>query len=184
MDIVKHYEELLEMDPSSPVFENLAQEFCLRGLWAEAARVCRQGLSFHPQHLRGRLLLGWASKELGEIGDAEKVLLEAAGEIRKNALVFKLLGEIAESAGDTDRAESLIDIFQNLRASAFEQPVPSEAQTIATPEDKDEKPSTASVLASLLERFEAETTRVADTQRIFTDEDRQRLIQILRSRKH
>ena len=99
MDIVKQYEELLKLDPGSIAFAPLAEELCYRGFWEGAVKVCRQGLTHHPQHLRGRVLLGWALKELGESDEAEKVLVEVEGEVQKNALLFRLLAELAKKAG-------------------------------------------------------------------------------------
>ena len=115
MDIVKQYEELLKIDPGSIAFAPLAEELCYRGFWEEALKVCRQGLTRHPHHLRGRVLLGWALKELDEHDEAEQVLVAVEGEIQKNALLFRLLAELARKGGAPERAERLMLIHQNLQ---------------------------------------------------------------------
>lgn len=120
MDIVKQYEELLKLDPGSIAFVPLAEELCYRGFWEGALKVCRQGLTHHPQHLRGRVLLGWALKELGEHEEAEEVLRGVEGEIQKNALLFRLLAELAKKGGASERAERLLLIHQNLQPGLME----------------------------------------------------------------
>ncbi len=133
MDIVKRYEELLKLDPGSIAFAPLAEELCYRGFWEGALKVCRQGLTHHPHHLRGRVLLGWALKELGEHEEAAAVLEEVEGEIQKNALLFRLLAELAKRSGDADRAERLLLIHQNLQPSAGERPTPTVAAIVEAP---------------------------------------------------
>lgn len=133
MDIVKRYEELLKLDPGSVAFAPLAEELCYRGFWEGALKVCRQGLAHHPHHLRGRVLLGWALKELGEHQEAETVLEEAEGEIQKNALLFRLLAELAKRSGDSDRAERLLLIHQNLQPVTGERPTPTVAAIVEAP---------------------------------------------------
>jgi hypothetical protein len=184
MDTGKHNDESFELDSGSEAFALLADEFCSRELWAEAVRVCHQGLAFQPRHLRGHVLLGWALKELGEGEEAERVLREAAGEIQKNALLFSLLAEIAEKAGDAKRAELLLDICQNLRETALEEAAPSEVKTGADPTGESRGSATATLLTSLLKKFEAKPVERAPKQRIFSAEDRLTLTQILKSRKH
>ncbi len=120
MYIIMHYQELLKLDPGSMAFAFVAEELCANGLWEEAVKVCRQGLTFHPQHLRGRVLLGRALKELGKIDEAEMVLSEVEAEIRTNVLGFKLLAELAERAGDADRTERLLRICHSLQEGVSE----------------------------------------------------------------
>jgi hypothetical protein len=184
MNSIQRYEEMLRIDPGSRVFELLAEELCSRGLWAEAVRVCRQGLTFHPDHIRGSVLLGWALKESGEVNEAEKVLIAAEMEIRKNAMVFKLLARIAESADEPDRAESLMNTWRNLQPGTLVRAAPSQSRPAPISEVKSETPATANFLTSLLDSFEAKPTRIADTPKVFTDEDRETLTQILMSPKH
>ena len=179
MDIAEQYDELLKVDPGSEAFASWAEQLCDQGLWAEAVRVCREGLTFYPRDLRGRVLLGWALKELAEYGEAEKILMEAAGEIQKNALAFGLLSEFAERAGKVDQAKTFRDVCQDLQSLEIEQPPPSETMTRTEPAGEDKRPGTATLLTSLLERFEAKPAGAAMTPRIFSAEDRQTLAHIL-----
>ncbi len=184
MDVMTHYEKLLELDPRSEGFVGFAEELCSQKSWAEAARICRQGLTFHPLHIRGRVLLGWALKELGESDEAEKVLMEAAGEIGKNGLTFSLLAEIAERAGKLERAETFRNIYQSLEAMVAEQVAPVEAKSAGASAGEGKRPRKVTLLASLLERFEAKPSKTAVTQQIFSVKDREQLTQILKSRRH
>lgn len=141
MDIVKQYEELLKIDPGSIAFAPLAEELCYRGFWEEALKVCRQGLTYHPHHLRGRVLLGWALKELGEHEEAEQVLVGVEGEIQKNALLFRLLAELARKGGVPERAERLMLIHQNLQPGERERGLPAERE--GEPSSRTEPPTAA-----------------------------------------
>ena len=181
MDTVKRNEESPQLDPGSGAFTSYADELCSRGLWAEAVRACRRNLTFQPQHLHGRVLLGWALKELGEWDEAEKVLREAAAEIQRNALLFSLLAEIAKKGGDLKQAELFLDICQNLRAAALEPSSPAEAKPGADFSADTEPSATATLLASLLARFETMPVKTPNQQRIFSEEEREMLTRILKS---
>ena len=181
MDLVKPSEALIELDPDSGTFTALADECCSRGLWAEAVRVCRQGLTFQPEHLRGRVLLGWALKELGKWDEAERVLKAVAEEIQRNALLFSLLAEIVEKGGDMKRAELFLDIGQNLRATALEQPALPEVKPEAELAVESRRSSTMALLTCLLEGLEAKPVTAAATPILFSAEDRAALSQILKS---
>ena len=184
MHIMAHYEELLELDPRSEDFVLFAEQLCLQESWAEAARICREGLTFHPLHLRGRMLLGWALRELGECDEAEKVLMEAAEEIRNNALTFSLLAEIAESAGKVERAETFMNIFRSLHALVSEQVAPVEVESAGVSAEEGERSRKVILLASLFERFEAKPSKKVVPLQIFSAEDREQLTRILKSRRH
>jgi tetratricopeptide (TPR) repeat protein len=183
MDIVKEHEELLKLDPGFEAFATLAEELCTRELWSEAVSLCRQGLSFHPEHFRGRVLLGWALMELGEFDEAEKALREAEGQIQKNVQVFKLLAQLAEQAGDVERMERLMSIHRNLGSMAYDPGVPPQPKTEDTPEQRNARPEAALLLSDLLERFAVKPINLIDTHTLFTAEDREALGRILKSRR-
>ncbi len=183
MDIVKEHEALIKLDRGSGAVTALADEYCSRGLWAEAVRVCRRNPAFHPEQLRGRVLLGWALKELGEWDEAERVLREAAMEVQRNALLFSLLAEMAEREGNIKRAELFLDICQNLRAAALEQATAPEAEAEAESTGAERALEAAPFLASLLKRFETKPVKTEGACTLFTAEDRRRLTWILKSRK-
>ncbi len=124
-DKTQIYREMLKLDPHSRVFSLLAEELSATGEWEEVAEVCRKGLKIYPDHLRARVLLGWALMEMGEAEDSERVLTEIENEIRKNSIVFKLLSEFAIFAGNMDRANQfarMYEVFES--ADAAPQPAP------------------------------------------------------------
>jgi tetratricopeptide (TPR) repeat protein len=181
MDLINLNEISIELDSGLEPFAALADEYCSRGLWEEAVRECRRCLAHHPQHLRARVLLGWALKELGERDEAQRILKAAAGEIQRNALLFSLIAEIAENAGDMKRAELFREIGKNLRATALETVAAPAATSGLLPETSESSPPLASILESLLERFQAKPAATADSVSLFSPEDRSALIGILKS---
>jgi len=110
-DTLECFRRMLKMDPASNVFVLLAEELCSRGLWSDAVAVCRSGLLFHPGHLRGRVLLGWALWELGATGEGERILTEALGDLEKNAVIYRILAEAATRRDDSDRARHLMNVY-------------------------------------------------------------------------
>jgi len=121
-DTIQVYREMLKLDPRSRVFALLAEELCAAGQWEEAAAVCKKGLYFHPDHLRSRVLLGWAHIEMGDAEKSELILLKVVEEIRKNTMIFKMLSEIATFSGNAQSAGEYDRMYQ-----AFQPPgtVPS-----------------------------------------------------------
>ena len=111
-DNIQTYRQMLKLDRRSRVFALLAEELCAAGQWEEAAEVCKKGLLFYPDHLRSRVLLGWALMEMGEADQSERILLNAVEDIRKNAIIFKLLSEFAAFSGNTQERRR---ICQDLR---------------------------------------------------------------------
>jgi len=111
-DTIQTYSDMLKVDPRSHVFALLAEELCAAGQWEQAVAVCKKGLHFHPDHLRSRVLLGWALIELGEADKSERVLLKAVEDIRKNTIIFKLLSELATFSGDAGSAGEYARIYE------------------------------------------------------------------------
>ncbi|MCE5334686.1 MAG: tetratricopeptide repeat protein [Desulfobacteraceae bacterium] len=122
-DRTQTYWEMLQLDPRSRVFSLLAESLCAEGKWEEAAKVCTDGLQYHPTHTRARVLLGWALMELGEADRSEAVLLEVQDEMRKNAIAFKFLSEFAEFSGDPGRAEEFSRIYNAFQAGPDAAPI-------------------------------------------------------------
>ena len=110
-DNIQTYRQMLKLDRRSRVFALLAEQLCAAGKWEEAAEVCKKGLLFHPDHLRARVLFGWALMEMGDAGQSERILLHAIEDIRKNAITFKLLSESAASSGNTQSAVEYARIY-------------------------------------------------------------------------
>lgn len=128
-DNIQTYRQILELDRRSRVFALLAEELCAAGEWEEAGEVCREGLLFHPDHLRSRVLLGWALMEMGDAVQSEQILLDAVEDIRKNSIIFKLLSELASLSGKTESAGEYARIYD-----AFQTPGPASGGTACPPE--------------------------------------------------
>jgi tetratricopeptide (TPR) repeat protein len=116
-DKIETYRQMLKLDRRSRVFTLLAEELCAAGEWEEAAEVCKKGLFFHPDHLRSRVLLGWALMEAGAADQSERIFLKAANDIRKNSAIFKLLSEFAAASGNVENACQYAAIFQAFQAA-------------------------------------------------------------------
>jgi tetratricopeptide (TPR) repeat protein len=121
---IKRYREILDLDPGSRVFGLLAEELCAAGEWKDAAEVCKKGLLRHPDHLRARMLLGWALMEPGESEESEQILAEAVEEVRKNGDIFKRLSELAAAAGKTESGAAYARLHEALGSGG-----PAEART-------------------------------------------------------
>lgn len=100
-DPVDMFRLFLLYDPRSAVFVRLGELLCSRREWAEAAKVLEKGLASHPDHLRARVLLGWARYELGDLRQAEALLGSVEKEFRENTLAFEILADMADSRGDS-----------------------------------------------------------------------------------
>jgi tetratricopeptide (TPR) repeat protein len=124
-DNIQTYREMLKLDPRSRVFALLAEELCAAGEWEKVAEVCRQGLLYHPDHLRSRVLLGWALMEMGEADQSEQVLLEAVEDIRKNTIIFKLLSEFAIFSGNPVSAAEYTRIYEAFETLGAAGPPPA-----------------------------------------------------------
>jgi hypothetical protein len=114
-DVIQIYREMLKLDRSSRVFALLAEGLCAAGEWEEAAEVCKKGLLFHPDHLRSRVLLGWALIEMGEADESKQILLEAVEDIRKNTIIFKLLSELFTFSGEAESAREYARIYETFQ---------------------------------------------------------------------
>jgi len=184
-DKIRSYEEMLQIDPSSRVFELLAEELCALGRWEETARICRQGLLFHPGRVRPRVLLGLALLELGEVEESKRVLLDVAEEIRGNSVVFKRLAQLGSSAGDPPGAIEFTRIFEALDAWKPEHEGPSTvAARIHEMPATEAEPLTLEqferLLATLAERVEAMTSEAAvAASALFSEADRDLLKQFI-----
>lgn len=142
-DEVMAYKTLLKHDPRSLVFAMLADALCSQGRWAEAVEVCEQGLIFHPQHLRARVLLGWALWELKESREAFVVLSGAREEMEKNALVYLVLSKIVETE-EPEKSREYREIYRKLQPAGGKPSIP---------EDVPAEPETAAMQSSTLLSF-------------------------------
>ena len=207
-DALDWYREMLREDPASHVFVPLVEELCNRELWREAANTCRRGLVRHPFDLRAMVLLGWALLQLGEQEQARTVLGEARIELEKNAVLYSALAEIAESSGDSDSAQHLMQIWNSLQSGAQHPPAwrmrnslsfepDFEAQAFTAPvesrdadgvefgppgERGEENSSLVELLSALMRSFEEKPSPPPACGEIFSASDREMLRTILHGR--
>jgi len=149
-DSIQTYRQMLELDRRSRVFSLLAEELCAAGQWAEAAEVCKRGLLFHPDHLRSRVLLGWALMEMDDIEQAERILFNIVEDIRRNSVIFKLLSGLAAISGNSGSADEYVriyEMFQHAGSSLSEEtdplPEPPSVSPIVAAAELDEVSSEA-----------------------------------------
>jgi hypothetical protein len=181
-DLLAFSRKLMEQDPSTQLFIPLVEEFCSRKLWRDAVETCRRGLLFHPRLFRGRVLLGWALWELGEVQESEQLLAEARKELEKNAIIYSILAELAERRGDHDQAWRLRHIYQSLQDGASsENAVQREASAIpdAPPEEKEQPPALVQILDKLLLKYENKNMKAPSSLHLFSNADRKLLQKII-----
>jgi pentatricopeptide repeat protein len=88
-------------DPFSRAFLQLAEEYRKEGQYAEAVRVCQEGLARHPTYHTARILLGRTYLEAGDLEEARRSLSEVLELAPENHLAAKLLAEVQRKMGDS-----------------------------------------------------------------------------------
>ncbi|MBP8645743.1 MAG: hypothetical protein KBH99_06450 [Syntrophobacteraceae bacterium] len=184
IDFFDWYKELLAFDPASPAFEFLAEEFCLKGMWQEAAEICRRGLIYHPRHLRGHVLLGWALWKLGEWKESEKVLDTARKDLEKNAVLYRILAEIADHRKQREQSLFFMDLYHRLGS---EEKAEFTADPVFSKSPGESRPTDGGIL-DLLEAWILQTrttsTKTIQRRTLFEESDRQELKELLRKALH
>lgn len=97
----------VQRDPASLAFAQLAEECRRSGLHQEAVRVCREGLSHHPDYLSARVTLGRALLGLDHLDQAGA---ELAGVLRiapENLAALRGLAEVQQRRGLDAQAHDL-----------------------------------------------------------------------------
>lgn len=191
---------MLERDPGSHLFVDLAEALCREKRWNEAAELCRKGLHLHPRIARARVLLGWSLLELGKLEESASALTEARQELEENAMLYRLLAELAAARGDADGAARMDSLYMAISSQA---PPPATAAggpvRDAPPDEprrdrekartdvpfQDPKRTQADLLEALLRRFEAkhfEARHAGSTSKpdIFPDEVKTALKRLIR----
>lgn len=120
---VEELRHRLEKDPSPRVFGQLAEELRKAGDYAEAIRVCREGVERSPAYSSLRLTLGRALLESGDLQAARSELQTVLQAAPDNILAERFLGECLEALGDRAGARA-----QYLKALAL---APGDAQLVA-----------------------------------------------------
>lgn len=96
---------VLERDPASPLFYELAAALIEAGRWEEAETVLRAGVRLHPRHLEAHVLLGLALARLGRREDARQALEAVAHTLKGLAgRVYPQLSDLCEEARETGTA--------------------------------------------------------------------------------
>jgi hypothetical protein len=178
-DEVTAYKTLLKHDPRSLIFAMLADALCSQGRWAEAVEVCEQGLIFHPQYLRARVLLGWALWELGEPNEAHVVLSGAREELEKNALLYRVLSKIVASE-DPQKSEEYLELYRKLQ-STREKPASMEHLQAATENAGNESTILFEFLSQLIARFHGKSQSAERKTQLLSAREREYLMDVFRS---
>lgn len=118
VDRLDWYRAVLREDPRSRLFVALAEELGDRGLWSEVAEVCTQGLVYHPDSLRGRVLLGRALLEGGRAAEAADMLTAVHRDLAANADLYRLLAHMADLNDESSRAGAFRAIAELLEAES------------------------------------------------------------------
>jgi len=90
---------LIQKDPASIAFAQLAEELRRSGALQEAVDTCRAGLRTHPSYLSARVTLGRALLELNQLDDAEVELERVLTNAGDNLAALRGLGEISSRRG-------------------------------------------------------------------------------------
>ncbi len=88
-------------DPDSLAFVGLAHILLQGGEYDEAILVCREGLSHHPNHSTGHLILGLALEEKGDEREAIRSLQEVIDLDPGNRIAVQHLGDAYRRAGES-----------------------------------------------------------------------------------
>ncbi|HSP80429.1 MAG TPA: tetratricopeptide repeat protein, partial [Myxococcaceae bacterium] len=97
--LVERYEQLLAQDPASSVFVELAKALIAQGEPARAIPVCEQGISHHPQSVKGRVLWGKALIHLGRPAEAMAQFDQAIAIDKENPHAYNLIAEVLLQRG-------------------------------------------------------------------------------------
>lgn len=92
--LVEKYEQMLEQDPASTVFVELARAYLDRGDNEKAITVCTQGCGHHPTSVVGHVLWGKALITIGRAADAMSQFDKAISIDRENPHAYNLIGEV------------------------------------------------------------------------------------------
>jgi len=95
---------LIQRDPASIAFAQLAEELRRSGALQEAVDTCRAGLRIHPSYLSARVTLGRALLELNQLDEAEVELGRVLTNAGDNLAALRGLGEICSRRGASGEA--------------------------------------------------------------------------------
>ncbi len=101
-----------EQDPSSRVYQQLADEYRKAGQLVEAAVVLEDGLGRRPNDIAGRVALGRCRLELGQVPEAVEVLQNVITRDAAHHVANKLLLDAYLKAGDLIQARERLTIYR------------------------------------------------------------------------
>lgn len=180
MDRVDWFKQMLRIDPFSLAFVSLAEELCFRACWREAAEVCRKGLAVHPHVLRGRVLMGWASWEMGRADEAERLLQDARADLEANGVLYKILAEISRNRGEAENADRFMALYEGLQPDGPDDLLPRAIPRAHEESPSHEKPSLLDFLSALHERFKRKPKKIPfQSPALFSDKGAQALLELL-----
>ncbi|HEX8700257.1 MAG TPA: tetratricopeptide repeat protein, partial [Myxococcaceae bacterium] len=97
--MVERYEQILQQDPSSAIFVELAKVLLEQGEAARTIEVCEKGLSHHPNSVIGHVVWGKALLQLGKPAQAMEQFERAIGVDKENAHAYNLISEVLVQRG-------------------------------------------------------------------------------------
>ncbi len=97
----------VQKDPASLAFAQLAEELRRAGDLQEAIRVCRTGLTQHPEYLSARVTLGRALLASNQLDAAFTELSTALAAAPENLAALRGLAEIQHRRGDLQESLAL-----------------------------------------------------------------------------
>jgi Tfp pilus assembly protein PilF len=97
--MVERYEQVLQQDPTSAIFVELAKVLLEQGEAARTIEVCEKGVSHHPNSVIGHVLWGKALLHLGKPAQAMEQFEKAIGVDKENAHAYNLISEVLVQRG-------------------------------------------------------------------------------------
>jgi len=97
--MVERYEQVLQQDPTSAIFVELAKVLLEQGEAARTIEVCEKGISHHPQSVIGHVLWGKALLQMGKPAQAMEQFEKAIAIDKENAHAYNLISEVLVQRG-------------------------------------------------------------------------------------
>jgi len=101
-------EQLLERDPRSARYADLALRLCDAKRAEQALEVCRQGLAHHPDDPAGQRARGRALMLTGRLQEAQTELLGIIRKNRNDAAAMLLITDVLLQKADPGRAKAML----------------------------------------------------------------------------
>lgn len=109
MSRIEDLRRRLQQDPASIAFAQLAEEHRRAGEYAEAIRVCREGLARHPTYASARVTLARALVATGELDAAEAEFETARSDAPDNLAAVRDLAGLQARRG---RMREALDAYR------------------------------------------------------------------------